>query len=581
MDRFTADIAMDFTYGMFFNTVFSLLPNMYVGIMDQDVNVALSYKYPALYGKGIRQELYNMERFWTYIFDAIYQSVIVYYGVVSFILEGASDPRGYVVDKQLAGTVIAIACVLIVNIYMGICTFSWTWITHLCVYASIASFFIFYFIYESDRESLAYGVGGIMFTEPSVYFGIVLIVVTALLPRIAIKAIQQYFFPRDTDVIQEIQKYQLESFDVEIAQPTEDDSFLNSSNTESLISIRRQRDKSELPQAVSEAGGLNTSSGLTVTDKQAAEKKSADVVSSAKERKQLETISESGQTSMKDKKLLNLSLSMDRKKKGGLFRSNSEGMNNGSDELNSSAGSMGLSRSGRGRRISNAAISGMFLQPISMVSRNVGDYVKSIPRKLRIGSLSGFGRSDKNLRATSLVFMGTHQELPNTGFAFSHETGMEDVITPMRSAPNDNADDLELKYLQMQKRISTGMDPAEYSPQPLSAPPVFPAFKLPDPNAQRVPSQKSILARQVLPGSILDRRLTKKPTKVTFSMPVTSEESFTMPGSTDLVLSESGEIREEMAVAKEKGKQKAEPQPEESPASPPPRDPSEPGPSST
>lgn len=63
---------------MLYNTVFSLLPNLVLGIFDQDINSEISMQVPELYQKGVRQELYNFELFWAYILDGIYQSVICY-----------------------------------------------------------------------------------------------------------------------------------------------------------------------------------------------------------------------------------------------------------------------------------------------------------------------------------------------------------------------------------------------------------------------------------------------------------------------------------------------------------------------
>lgn len=62
--RFSASTIVDVTYAMWFNTFFSLLPTIALGTLDMDVSDRVAFKYPQLYGIGIRQELYGMERFW-------------------------------------------------------------------------------------------------------------------------------------------------------------------------------------------------------------------------------------------------------------------------------------------------------------------------------------------------------------------------------------------------------------------------------------------------------------------------------------------------------------------------------------
>lgn len=92
---------------------------MVIGFFDQDVNDRISLQVPELYMKGIRQQVYNMERFWFHVFDGIYQSVVIYY-TGSFIFSDTTiDPRGFDSNREEFGTFLSFYAIITVNIYLA------------------------------------------------------------------------------------------------------------------------------------------------------------------------------------------------------------------------------------------------------------------------------------------------------------------------------------------------------------------------------------------------------------------------------------------------------------------------------
>ncbi|KAI9203837.1 uncharacterized protein BJ171DRAFT_562172 [Polychytrium aggregatum] len=204
---FTADYITNFTVGMFFNTFFTVLPNMFLGIFDQDVNDALAMQVPQLYGKGIRQSLYTMERFWSYIFDGAYQSIVCYYFVVLLYFDATNNSEGYVGDHDSMGSIMGVAAVIITNIYIGLSTFGWTFVTFLGLLGSLGIFLVYALMDTTNPDSTSFGQLQYLWCQLNFYAILVLMVTTALLPRITFKFIQQLFWPSDTDIVQEIQAY--------------------------------------------------------------------------------------------------------------------------------------------------------------------------------------------------------------------------------------------------------------------------------------------------------------------------------------------------------------------------------------
>ncbi|KAJ3270267.1 hypothetical protein HK104_004961, partial [Borealophlyctis nickersoniae] len=211
---FTANIAMDFTYNMFYNTFFTVVPTMIVGTFDQDVNDRLSMQVPQLYLKGIRQTLFTMERFWVYMGIGIFQSVILYYTATFIYAENTPYPSALTGGQEDMGTLMAFGVIITVNLFTAFNTFSWTWITHVGLYLTLAIWIIFIFIYASIPDNAAYGLIPVMFTSISFYAGFAIMVIVCMFPKMVGKFVQQYFWPSDTDIVQEIQKYKWKDGDV-------------------------------------------------------------------------------------------------------------------------------------------------------------------------------------------------------------------------------------------------------------------------------------------------------------------------------------------------------------------------------
>lgn len=202
---FTASLAIDFTYTMFFNTLFSILPTVLVGMFDQDISAALSLKTPQIYLKGIRQEEFSMERFWVYIGHGVYQSIICFFGVYLFIHDGNTS-KGYDYDGTAFSTLLAFPMILIINIFGTTNWYSWSWINYASFTVSMLIWIIYLIIYDSTPGSQTFGLLQTLFVSPSFYAILAIMTAMTLIPRIIIKYCQQILYPSDTDLLREIHR---------------------------------------------------------------------------------------------------------------------------------------------------------------------------------------------------------------------------------------------------------------------------------------------------------------------------------------------------------------------------------------
>jgi phospholipid-translocating ATPase len=91
---------------------------------DQDINAKASLAFPQLYTRGILGLEYTRSKFWLYMFDGFYQSVIVYFIPYLSFSEGASFSWSGKTLDSLAdfGTTVAIAAIFSANIFVGLNT---------------------------------------------------------------------------------------------------------------------------------------------------------------------------------------------------------------------------------------------------------------------------------------------------------------------------------------------------------------------------------------------------------------------------------------------------------------------------
>ncbi len=91
---------------------------------DQDINAKAALAFPQLYVRGIRGLDYTRTKFWLYMLDGFYQSLIVFfipYLAWSLDLVLSCDGRG--IDSIADfGTTIAVTAILAANCYVGLNT---------------------------------------------------------------------------------------------------------------------------------------------------------------------------------------------------------------------------------------------------------------------------------------------------------------------------------------------------------------------------------------------------------------------------------------------------------------------------
>jgi len=204
---FSAAVLFDYNYTLFFTIVFTLLLNMNMGIFDQDINDRIAIAIPQLYNIGISGSLYTMQKFWVHIAYGIYESLIAFFFGYFIFRETSTSPDGYDSGQDVMGNCVAFLLIISINVIMAVNTYSWTSITIGSLVVSLIVWIGFVFVYASQKTSLTYGIIPRLFGEPAFYFIAPIYFVLAFAPRYLKKYIQVTFFPNDVDIIREVNKF--------------------------------------------------------------------------------------------------------------------------------------------------------------------------------------------------------------------------------------------------------------------------------------------------------------------------------------------------------------------------------------
>ncbi|GJC82899.1 phospholipid-transporting ATPase DNF1 [Colletotrichum liriopes] len=196
----------EYTYILLFNVLFTSVPVAVMGVLDQDVSDKVSLAVPQLYRRGIERAEWTQTKFWLYMLDGVYQSVMVFYipylavAGTSFVTKNGLN----IEDRTRLGAYIAHPAVFVINAYILINTYRWDWIMILIVVLSDLMIFIVTGIYTATEGSMFfYKAAPQVYAQASFWAVFFIVPVISLFPRFAIKAIQKVYFPYDVDIIRE------------------------------------------------------------------------------------------------------------------------------------------------------------------------------------------------------------------------------------------------------------------------------------------------------------------------------------------------------------------------------------------
>ncbi|OSX62305.1 hypothetical protein POSPLADRAFT_1181423 [Postia placenta MAD-698-R-SB12] len=205
-NNFDATYLYQYTFILLYNLVFTSLPVIVLGAFDQDINAKAALAFPQLYIRGIRGLEYTRLKFWMYMLDGLYQSVVVFFiPYLVWTLGLAASWNGKAIESiSDFGTTVSVAAIFAANLYVGMNTRYWTIITWIVVIGSSVVMVLWITVYSFFDTPNFNDEVVVLFGEISFWATVLFSVVVALAPRFVVKFLKSAYMPLDRDIVREM-----------------------------------------------------------------------------------------------------------------------------------------------------------------------------------------------------------------------------------------------------------------------------------------------------------------------------------------------------------------------------------------
>ncbi|XP_066103664.1 phospholipid-transporting ATPase IC isoform X2 [Saccopteryx bilineata] len=210
---YSAQTAYEDWFITLYNVLYTSLPVLLMGLLDQDVSDKLSLRFPGLYVMGQRDLLFNYKRFFVSLSHGVLTSMILFFIPLGAYLQTVGQDGEAPSDYQSFAVTIASALVITVNFQIGLDTSYWTFVNAFSIFGSIALYFGIMFDFHSAGIHVLFpsafqftGTASNALRQPYIWLTIILTVAVCLLPVIATRFLSMTIWPSESDKIQKHRK---------------------------------------------------------------------------------------------------------------------------------------------------------------------------------------------------------------------------------------------------------------------------------------------------------------------------------------------------------------------------------------
>jgi len=198
-------------YILFWNSLWTVLPVIGIGLFDRIVDDRILMELPELYKYGRERYWFNLKEFTIFMIDGIVQTVFIYFVIVyTYGSSTTARPDGWNIFIDEFSTPMAFSAVMAANAFAAITSSAWTiWLIFTVLFGTVVIWCftaIYSLVPPSYASTTLFGINDFLF--PSAYFWLILpITLTlALAPRVIAKSWKVSFMPDDIDIIRTLRK---------------------------------------------------------------------------------------------------------------------------------------------------------------------------------------------------------------------------------------------------------------------------------------------------------------------------------------------------------------------------------------
>ncbi|KAI1316517.1 hypothetical protein EDD11_009856 [Mortierella claussenii] len=197
----------------FYNTLFSSLPVMVVGMFEQDLKASTLLLVPELYTFGQRNSGFSLMTYGTWMAAAVYHAIAAL--MVPLWIAGAIGKFGVEPDDEALfsmGLGVYTTIVLVVTFKIAYLeTHNWSIMTHITSFLTIVAWFGYNTVYSFfyPIRTAGYHVRGVfqgLAGHLPFWLTIIVAFMIAMMPNVMAKILKAQMFPSDVDLYQELEK---------------------------------------------------------------------------------------------------------------------------------------------------------------------------------------------------------------------------------------------------------------------------------------------------------------------------------------------------------------------------------------
>jgi phospholipid-translocating ATPase len=200
----------DYVYLLFWNSFWTVAAVIGFGIFDRILPDHVLMAIPELYERSRQGSYFNTKLFLIYLVDALWQSAVIYFIIQYSYTQTTSSNSGYNISLWEWSTVVAMAGVLVANVFIGMDARAWNWWIFGTIVVGPALIFIFAPIYAAFPPSLiwtySYGNNYFLYRSAQFWFSGILVFFIALMPKFIWRFLRSTYFPNDIEIVRAIYK---------------------------------------------------------------------------------------------------------------------------------------------------------------------------------------------------------------------------------------------------------------------------------------------------------------------------------------------------------------------------------------
>ncbi|KAI5645123.1 cation transport ATPase (P-type) domain-containing protein [Phthorimaea operculella] len=192
----------------FYNVLFTALPPFAIGLFDKICSGEIMLRHPILYLPSQQGLLFNVRVFWVWVVNSLLHSVLLFWLPMLMCAHDVLWPTGKDGGYLVMGNIVYTYVVLTVCLKAGLATHSWTWVTHVAIWASIGMWMLFIGIYSNlyptmDVAAVFRGMDRMVLSSLAFWLGLLIVPAATLIPDTLVTVIRNSMFKSMTEAVRE------------------------------------------------------------------------------------------------------------------------------------------------------------------------------------------------------------------------------------------------------------------------------------------------------------------------------------------------------------------------------------------